>query len=190
MKKLKDKIINEGSVILPNIVKVDSFLNHQIDTALSRDIAVEFKHRFMDKKVTKVVTIEASGIAIALATAHAFGDVPVVFAKKGTSKTLNGSMYSSPVHSFTKNVDYLACIKKDFLNEEDHILLVDDFLANGQAMLGLIDLCNQANATISGIGIVIEKGFQDGREQLEATGLQVESLAIIQEINENGIVFK
>ncbi|WP_249030492.1 xanthine phosphoribosyltransferase [Tannockella kyphosi] len=190
MKKLEDKIISDGSVILPNIVKVDSFLNHQIDTALSKDIAEEFKSYYNNKKVTKVVTIEASGIAIALATAHAFDNVPVVFAKKGTSKIMNDTMYTSPVHSFTKNVDYLACIKKEFLTSDDHVLLVDDFLANGQAMLGLIDLCKQAGATISGIGIVIEKGFQDGRALLEKEGYEVCSLAIIDEINENGIVFK
>lgn len=190
MKELKEKIINDGEIIMPNVLKVDSFLNHQIDTKMCKKIAKEFKRRFNDKPITKIVTIEASGIALALAVAYEFGDIPVIFAKKGTTKTVNDNVYSARVHSFTKNISYDACIKKEYLSTNDHVLIIDDFLANGQAMLGLIDICNQANACVDGIGIVIEKGFQDGRSLLEERGYRVESLAIIKEFNEGKIIFK
>lgn len=190
MKLLKEKISHDGEIIMPNIVKVDSFLNHQIDTAFIKEIAKEFKVRFHDKKVTKILTIEASGIALALAVAYEFGDVPVVFAKKGTTSTVNTDIYCSSVHSFTKNTDYQACIKKMYLDKEDHVLIIDDFLANGQAMLGLIDICHQAKASVEGIGIVIEKGFQDGRVLIEKQGYPVESLAIIKEFKNGQIIFK
>ncbi len=190
MKLLKDKIIAEAEVIEPNIVRVDGFLNHQIDTSLYQEIGKEFASRFKDKHITKIVTIEASGIALAVATAVHLGNIPVVFAKKGTSATVNENLYTTKVHSFTKNIDYNAIISKKYLHETDHILLIDDFLANGQAMLGLMNICKQANATVEGVGIVVEKGFQDGRSLIEETGVKVESLAIIQAVEGKKIIFK
>lgn len=190
MEELKDKIIRDGEIIMPNVVKVDSFLNHQIDTKMIKKIAQEFKQRFHDKPITKIMTIEASGIALALATAYEFNDVPVIFAKKGTTKTVSDNLYSANVHSFTKGISYDACVKKEYLKQEDHVLIIDDFLANGQAMLGLIAICKQAGATVDGIGIVIEKGFQDGRRLIEEEGFTVESLAIIKEFKEGQIIFK
>lgn len=190
MKELKEKIIKDGEIIMPNILKVDSFLNHQIDTKMCQSIAKEFKNRFHDKSITKIVTIEASGIALALATAYEFGNVPVIFAKKGVTKAVSDNLYSAKVHSFTKNISYDACIKKEYLSKDDHILIIDDFLANGQAIIGLIDICRQADAKVDGIGIVIEKGFQDGRLLIEEKGYRVESLAIIKEFRDGKIIFK
>lgn len=190
MESLKEKIVIDGEIIMPNILKVDGFLNHQIDSQLFREIAKKFKEIFKDKKVTKVLTIEASGIALALAVAYEFDYVPVVFAKKGTSKTIADDVYKSQIHSFTKNLTYDACIKKEYLTKDDHVLVIDDFLANGQAMLGLLDMCEQAKATVSGIGIVIEKGFQDGRQLIEDKGYPVASLAIIKEFKDGRIIFK
>lgn len=190
MELLKEKIVKDGEIIMPNVLKVDSFLNHQIDSQFCKALAQEFKRRYQDKKITKILTIEASGIALALAVAFEFGDVPVVFAKKGTTKTVNQDIYSAPVHSFTKNTDYIACIKKQYLKKEDRVLIIDDFLANGQAMLGLLEICKQANAMVEGIGIVIEKGFQDGRQLIEERGYRVESLAIIKEFRDGQIIFK
>ncbi len=190
MELLKNKIIAEADIIEPNIVKVDGFLNHQIDTILYQEIGKEFARRFKDKKITKIVTIEASGIALALTTAMHLNNIPVVFAKKGMSATVNENLYVAKVHSFTKNITYNAIISKKYLSKEDHILLIDDFLANGQAMLGLIDICNQANATVEGVGIVVEKGFQDGRKVIEETGVEVKSLAIIKAVEGKNIIFK
>ncbi|MFV0393115.1 MAG: xanthine phosphoribosyltransferase [Coprobacillaceae bacterium] len=190
MEILKEKIAIDGEIIMPNILKVDGFLNHQIDSKLFKEIGKTFKERFKDKKVTKVLTIEASGIALALAVAYEFDCVPVVFAKKGSSKTINNDVYTSKIHSFTKNLTYDAIIKKEYLTSDDHVLVIDDFLANGQAMLGLLDMCEQAQAQVSGIGIVIEKGFQDGRQLIEEKGYQVESLAIIKEFKDGRIIFK
>lgn len=179
MELLKEKILKDGHVIMPDVLRVDSFLNHQIDCKLYREIAKEFKERFKGTKINKILTIEASGIGIALATAFEFDDVPVVFAKKGNAKTTSTHLYSAKVHSFTKGIDYDAIVSKKYLNEDDCILIIDDFLANGQAALGLIDIINQAKATVAGVGIVIEKGFQDGRKLIEDKGYRVESLAIV-----------
>lgn len=190
MKKLEEKILSDGQIIMPDILKVDGFLNHQIDVTLYQEMGKEFKARFSHKDITKIVTIEASGIGIALATAYEFDNIPVVFAKKGHSATINDQLYTSSVHSFTKKVTYNACIKKDYINEGDKILIIDDFLANGHAALGLIDICKQGGATIQGVGIVIEKGFQPGRKAIEATGVQVESLAIIDQFIDGKIKFK
>ena len=190
MESLIKKIQQDGKIIMPNIVKVDGFLNHQIDTSFCREIAKEFKRRVSEKPVTKIVTIEASGIALALAVAYEFDDVPVVFAKKGSSATIGQDVYSKKVHSFTKNITYDAMVKKEFLSADDHVLIIDDFLANGEAVEGLLDICKQAKANVAGVGIVIEKGFQDGRKRIIDKGYQLESLAIIKEFKEGQIIFQ
>ena len=190
MELLKERILKDGIVIMPDILRVDSFLNHQIDCILYRQIAKEFKERFKDVKINKILTIEASGIGIALATAFEFDDVPVVFAKKGTAKTTSTHLYTSKVHSFTKGIDYDAIVSKKYLDKDDHILIIDDFLANGQAVLGLIDIINQAGASVAGVGIVIEKGFQDGRKLIEEKGYQVESLAIVDAFEDGKVILR
>jgi xanthine phosphoribosyltransferase len=190
MNLLKEKIMIDGEIIMPDILKVDGFLNHQIDSRFCKEIAKTFKEKFKGKKVTKILTIEASGIALALAVSYEFGHVPVLFAKKGTSKIMRNDVYTAKIHSYTKNITYDASIKKEYLTRDDQVLLIDDFLANGQAMLGLLSMCEQASAKVSGIGIVIEKGFQDGRQLIEEKGYAVESLAIIKEFKDGRIIFK
>ena len=190
MELLKQRILKDGIVIMPNILRVDSFLNHQIDCSLYREIAKEFKERYKDSNINKILTIEASGIGIALATAFEFDDAPVVFAKKGTAKTTSTHYYSSKVHSFTKGIDYDAIVSKKYLSEDDNILIIDDFLANGQAVLGMIDIVNKAKATVAGVGIVVEKGFQDGRKLIENRGYRVESLAIIDDFKDGTVILR
>lgn len=189
MKALKDRIIHEGKIIGDNILKVDSFLNHQIDVAFLNELGKEFKRRFTDTKVDKILTIESSGIGIACITAQYF-DVPVVFAKKTLSGNLDREVYQSKVFSFTKSTLYKIFVSKSYINEDENILIIDDFLANGQAALGLIDIVEQAGAKLSGIGIVIEKAFQDGRKKLIEKGVKIESLAIIESMKEGKVVFK
>ena len=166
MLELKEKILSDGEIIEPDILKVDSFINHQIDPKTYRSIAKEIKRRFAGEKIDKILTIEASGIALGLALSYELNDIPVVFAKKGTSKTVNDDLYTSEVYSYTKGTRYIACVKKKYLNENENVILVDDFLADGNAMLGLVDMCNQAKAHIVGCGIIIEKGFQKGHQKL------------------------
>ena len=190
MKELKDRIRRDGRVLNADILKVDSFLNHQIDVTLLDHIGEEFKRRFENEKITKVLTIEASGIAIACMTARHFG-VPVVFAKKARSGNIGASVYTSVVHSFTYDRNYDITVSKQYLSEDDRVLIVDDFMANGQAMLGMIDICSQAGAEVAGIGIVIEKGFQDGGDMIRRKGCHVESLAIVDAMDpEKGITFR
>lgn len=189
MEALKQKILQEGTVRLPDIVKVDSFLNHQIDTAFLDQIGREFYELFGKDDITKIVTIEASGIAIACAAARYFG-VPVVFAKKHENKNMDDDVYDATIHSFTKNKDYVAKIAKRFLDPADRVLIIDDFLANGQAARGLVDMVRSSGAEVAGIGIVIEKSFQDGGKKLRDQGIRVESLAVIENINKDGVVFK
>ena len=174
MLELKEKILSDGEIIEPDILKVDSFINHQIDPKTYRSIAKEIKRRFAGEKIDKILTI----------------DIPVVFAKKGTSKTVNDDLYTSEVYSYTKGTRYIACVKKKYLNENENVILVDDFLADGNAMLGLVDMCNQAKAHIVGCGIIIEKGFQKGHQKLVDLGYRVESLAIIESFENGKIVFK
>ncbi len=188
MDLLKKRILKDGKVVSGNILKVDSFLNHQIDGELIKEIGLEFKKRFEDDNITKVLTIEASGIAIAVMVSMALG-VPMVFAKKKVPSTM-GDFYTTQVFSFTKNLTYDVCVSKEFLNEDDNVLVVDDFLANGHAALGLADLVNKANANLKGIGIVIEKGFQNGRQLIEDKGIKLESLAIIEKLDNNKIYLK
>ncbi len=182
MQLLKDRIKKDGIVKEGNVLKVDSFINHQIDIKLMNEIGKEFKRRFANKPINKILTIEASGIAIASITAQFF-DAPVVFAKKTQSINLEGEVYSTKIQSFTHNKVYDVIVSKKYLNADDHILIVDDFLANGCALNGLVELVNGAGATLEGIGIVIEKGFQKGGAKIRERGIQLESLAIVESMN-------
>ena len=189
MELLKQRILKDGSVRPGNVLKVDSFLNHQMDIDLINAIGQEFKRRFADCPVTKILTIEASGIGIACITAQYF-HVPVVFAKKAQSINLDGDMYSTSVQSFTHNKTYDVILSRKYLTKEDNVLLIDDFLANGCALLGLIDLVKEAGATLCGAGIVIEKGFQEGGKKIRGMGIRVESLAIIRAMTEDSVIFE
>ena len=189
MDLLKEKIKNDGIVINENVLKVDNFLNHQVDTKLMDLIGVEFTNYFKVKNITKVVTIESSGIAPAYAAALKL-DVPLVIFKKQSSAILDTeTTIQTPVHSFTKNTDYILMASKKYLSENDNILIVDDFLANGQAAMGAYRILKEAGSSVAGIGIVIEKSFQDGRKKLEDLGLDVYSLARVSKISSNGIEF-
>ena len=190
MKILKNKILTEGSVIGTGILKVDSFLNHQIDIKLFNEIGQEFKERFANEEITKILTVEASGIGIACIVAQYFGNVPVVFAKKHEATNLDSDTYEAEVYSFTKNRNYKIRTSKKYIKPEDNILIIDDFLANGNAALGLIKIVRQAEAIVAGVGIVIEKEFQNGRKCIEEQGVKVESLAIIKSLENNKVVFK
>ena len=185
MKLLEERIRKDGQVRPGNILKVDSFLNHQLDVELLEQLGKAFYEEFKDKVITRILTIEASGIALACLAAQYF-KVPVVFAKKAKSKNLDGELYTSTVHSFTYGKDFTVTLAKKFLSKEDTVLLIDDFLAVGKAMRGLIDICNQAEANIAGIGIAIEKGFQSGGRELREAGYEVYSLAIVDEMTDEG----
>lgn len=182
MNFLEERIVRDGIVKPGNVLKVDSFLNHQMDIALMEEIGREFKRRFADRPVTKVMTIEASGIGIAVFVAKEFG-VPMVFAKKSKSINIEGEMYTAEVESFTHKNKNQVIVSKRFLTAEDHVLIVDDFLANGCALQGLISIADSAGATIEGLGIVIEKGFQMGGKILRNMGYPLESLAIVEEMD-------
>ena len=185
MKLLEERIRKDGQVRPGNILKVDSFLNHQLDVELLEQLGKAFYEEFKDKGITRILTIEASGIALACLAAQYF-KVPVVFAKKAKSKNLDGELYTSTVHSFTYGKDFTVTLAKKFLSKEDTVLLIDDFLAVGKAIRGLIDICNQAEANIAGIGIAIEKGFQSGGRELREAGYEVYSLAIVDEMTDEG----
>lgn len=190
MQLLKDKIRSNAKIIDNRIVKVDNFLNHQLDIYLFNEIGKEFKRRFAHKKVTKIVTIETSGIAIASIVAQYFDFVPVVFAKKHAGINMNQDVYEAKVYSYTKNQEYSIKISKEFLSPNDKVLIIDDFLASGSALLGLVSLLSQSGSEISGAGIVIEKTFQEGRKHIQEKGIQLESLAIIDSIKDGQIYFK
>ena len=185
MELLKQRILQDGACFPGGILKVDSFINHQMDPQLMYKIGEEFKRLFSNNKVNKIVTIEASGIAPAIMTGYIM-NLPVVFVKKKIPKTME-NMLTTVVHSFTKDRDYSVCISNDFLTEEDNILFIDDFLANGNAALGIIDLAKQAGANIAGMGFIIEKAFQKGGELLREKGIHVESLAIIESLDDSEI---
>ncbi len=188
MELLKQRIVEQGQTVGNDVVKVDMFLNHQIDVDLICEIGKEFRRRFSSNKINKILTIEASGIGIACIAAQYFS-VPVVFAKKGANRNVGDNIYKADVYSFTKGTTTTIGISKDYLNENDHILIIDDFMANGKAVHGLINIINQAGATVEGVGIVIEKGFQPGGDALRSLGYRVESLAIIKSIDEGNIIF-
>ena len=186
---LKKRILEEGKTIGSDVVKVDMFLNHQIDVELLCEIGKEFHRLFAASNINKIVTIEASGIGIACIAAQYFS-VPVVFAKKGANRNVGDNIYKADVYSFTKGTDSNVTVSKDYINKGDKILIIDDFLANGAAVSGLIDIINQAGAELEGVGIAIEKGFQPGRKVLEEKGARVESLAIIEKMGNGTITFK
>ena len=189
MKLLEERIKKDGIVKPGNVLKVDNFLNHQMDIALFNEMGKEFKRLFADCKVNKILTIEASGIGIACIVAQYF-DVPVVFAKKAQSINIDGDVYSTKIQSFTHQRVYAVIVSKKYLNPEDHILIIDDFLANGCALEGLIDLVQSAGATVEGIGIAIEKGFQQGGKLIRDRGIRLESLAIVDSMEGGELVFR
>ena len=187
MDLLKQKILSEGRVIGTEILKVDSFLNHQVEPDLMKAIGVEFASIFADQGITKVMTIESSGIAPAVFTGLELG-VPVIFAKKTESRNLDTETYHAAVHSFTRGGEYIIRVNKRYLSAEDTVLFIDDFLARGRALLGLLEIAGQAGAKVAGAGVVIEKGFQDGGSLIRNMGIRVESLAIIKDMSEEGSV--
>ena len=183
MDLLKQRILKDGNVAPGGVLKVDSFLNHQIDVDLYNEIGKEFKRLFSDVPVTRILTVEASGIGIACLTAQYFG-VPVVFAKKSKSKNITGELYSSSVESYTHGTTYEVTVSKKFLGRNDRVLIIDDFLANGKALEGLIAICRQAGAEVVGAGVAVEKAYQHGGDIIRSMGVRVESLARISGMSE------
>ena len=189
MQLLEERIRKDGIVKPGNILKVDSFLNHQMDIPFINELGKEFKRRFADAPITKILTIEASGIGIACLVAQHF-NVPVVFAKKAQSLNLDGEMYCTKVQSFTHKRVYDVILSKNFLSAEDHVLIIDDFLANGCALQGLMEIVKESGAVLEGAGIVIEKGFQNGGDSLREQGIRVESLAIVDSMTDDSVSFR
>ena len=189
MKLLEDRILKDGKIGAGNVLKVDCFVNHQIDVPFMNDVTKEFYRLYIDEKVTKIVTIEASGIGIACLTAAHFG-VPVVFAKKTPTNNISGDVYTAQVYSYTHERNYTIRISKEFLSPADRVLIIDDFLAKGSALTALLSLVNEAGATVVGAGIIIEKTYQDGGKIVRDMGIRVESIAKIRSMDENGIVFE
>lgn len=188
MKLLEERIRKDGIMKAGNVLKVDNFLNHQMDIELFNEMGKEFKRLFGHKKINKILTIEASGIGIACIAAQYFG-VPVVFAKKSQSINIDGDVYSTMITSFTHKREYQVIVSKKYLSPQDHVLIIDDFLANGCALKGLIELVQDAGATVEGIGIAIEKGFQEGGKLIRDMGMDLHSLAIVKSMdNEKGII--
>jgi len=183
VKLLEDMIREKGIIKAGNVLKVDNFLNHQMDIKLFNEMGKEFKRLFADKPINKILTIEASGIGIACIAAQYF-DVPVVFAKKSQSINIDGDVYSTSITSFTHKREYQVIVSKKYLSAEDHVLIIDDFLANGCALKGLIELVTAAGATVEGIGIAVEKGFQDGGQIIRDMGVNLHSLAIVESMND------
>ena len=189
MQQLKERIVREGKVLPGNIIKVDGFLNHRVDTALMRDIADEFAKHFDTSKVTLVLTAEASGIALATVCAERYG-VPMVFAKKAKSDNIEGGLFRSDIYSYTYKKKVTQLVSKEWLHAEDKVLIVDDFLANGEALRGLCEIVEQAGAELIGIGVAIEKGFQPGGAMIRQAGYNLKSLAIIERADVDGIDFR
>jgi len=187
MELLKERIRRDGRVREGNVLKVDSFLNHQMDIGLLQEIGKEFRRRFPRKEINKILTIEASGIGIAAITAQYFDNAKVVFAKKTKSKNLDGELYTAQVFSFTRGATFEVEVSKKYLGPDDCVLIIDDFLANGQALKGLMEIVRQSGASLAGCGIVIEKGFQEGGKQIREQGVDLQSLAIVESI-ENGVI--
>ena len=188
MQTLKTRILKDGKIKPGHVLKVDSFLNHQMDIGLLEEIGAEFKRRFEGTEINKILTIEASGIGIACMVAKAFG-VPMVFAKKNQTKNIAGDVYTSRVQSYTHGRIYDIIVSKEFLGKDDKVLLIDDFLANGCALDGLVDVVGQAGATLQGVGIVIEKHFQGGGDRIRQQGIRVESLAMVESMTDNSLEF-
>ena len=189
MEALKKKILEEGSILPGGIIKVNSFLNQNIDTAFLMEMGKEIASIYSKEKIDKILTIETSGIAIAVAAAMQMG-VPVLFAKKQKPANTQGNVFTASVHSYTHNNDYAAVVSAEFLKAGENILLVDDFLANGAALEGLISIVRQAKANVVGAAIAIEKGFQDGGRRIRAKGIRVESLAIVESMTDDSVIFK
>ncbi len=189
MKLLEDRILKDGQVFPGNILKVDSFLNHQIDVQLVGEMGQEIRRIYDGCGVNKILTIEASGIGIACITAQYFS-CPVLFAKKTKTKNIASTVYKTKVQSFTHGTEYDVIVSKDFIGEGDKVLIIDDFLAEGNALLGLIDLCKQAGAEVAGCAIAVEKGFQSGRQKVEALGVRVDSLAIVESMSDDTVTFR
>ncbi len=190
MELLKERIRREGKVLPGNIIKVDGFLNHRVDTKLLNDIADEFARYFDVSKITTVLTAEASGIALATVCAQKFG-VPMLFAKKAKSDNIESGLYQSEVFSYTYKKKVTLLVSQEWLSASDHVLIIDDFMANGFAMQGLVDIVNEAGATLEGIGVAVEKGFQGGGDKFRAMeGVRYKALAVIEKADENGIIFR
>lgn len=189
MQQLKDRIIKEGRVLPGDIIKVDGFLNHRVDTALMCDIADEFAKYFDVNNITMVLTAEASGIALATICAQRYG-VPMVFAKKAKSDNIEGGLYQSDIFSYTYKKKVTLLVSQDWITKDDRVLIIDDFMAKGYAMRGLIDIVNKAGATLAGIGVAVEKGFQDGGDSLRREGYPIKSLAIIDSVEDGVIRFR
>lgn len=189
MQELKDRIVKEGKVLPGNIIKVDGFLNHRIDTELMDHIAEEFGKHFNMDEVTMILTAEASGIALAAVCAYKYG-IPMVYAKKAKSDNIEGGLYKSEVYSYTYKKKVTQILSKEWLTSANHVLILDDFMANGEAVRGLCDLVSQAGAELVGVGIAIEKGFQGGGDRLRAAGVNLKSLAIIESAEPGNIVFR
>ena len=189
MQQLKERILREGRVLPGNIIKVDGFLNHRVDTALMRDLADEFAKYFDVKNITMVLTAEASGIALATICAERYG-VPMVFAKKAKSDNIEGGLYQSDIFSYTYKKKVTLLVSQDWITKDDKVLIIDDFMAKGYAMRGLIDIVSKAGAQLAGIGVAVEKGFQDGGDSLRREGYPIKSLAIIDSVEDGVIRFR
>ncbi len=189
MELLKERIRREGRVLPGNIIKVDGFLNHRVDTKLLEAIAEEFEKYFDISKITMVLTAEASGIALATICAHKYG-VPMLFAKKAKSDNIEGGLYQSEVFSYTYKKKVTLIVSHEWLSADDHVLIIDDFMAKGYAMQGLVDLVTAAGATLEGIGVAVEKGFQGGGDRFRASDIPYKALAVIEQADENGIIFR
>ena len=189
MNLLQERIVKEGKVLPGNIIKVDGFLNHRVDVNLLKEIADEFYEIFADTKPTLIMTVEASGIALATATAERFG-LPMLFAKKAKSDNIEGGLYKSEIFSYTYKKTVNLIVSTEWLSSDDRVLVIDDFLANGEALRGVIDIVHQSGAELVGVGVAVEKGFQPGGQKLRDAGYNLHSLAIIEKADENGIVFR
>ena len=189
MQELKERIVKEGKVLPGNIIKVYGYLNHRIDTELMDHIAEEFGKHFNMDEVTTILTAEASGIALAAVCAYKYG-IPMVYAKKAKSDNIEGGLYKSEVYSYTYKKKVTQILSKEWLTSANHVLILDDFMANGEAVRGLCDLVSQAGAELVGVGIAIEKGFQGGGDRLRGMGLNYHALAVIEKADENGIIFR
>ena len=189
LKLLEDRILSDGIILNGDILKIDNFLNHQIDVELLDQMGQEFKRLYSDSNINKILTIESSGIGIAVMAARYFNNCPVVYAKKGKSSNIGGEVYECVEKSYTRNVEYHIQVSKRYLNENDNVLIIDDFLANGEALNALINICHQAGATVEGCGIAVSKSYQPGEERIKHMGVRVESLARIKSMHDGSIEF-